>query len=108
MKTSSTFKGGLLSVIAGTAIFMASTIWAGDKLAVSGVGMELKPKVMTQEKLDVHELDEHVAHMEVIDSNGNVYLLVPIKSTGGSGPAVVKDGKIIVEYVHPYEGRLGN
>jgi hypothetical protein len=108
MKLPSVFKAGILPVIAGTAIVMASTVWAGDKSAVSGVGMELKPKVITQEKLDVHELDEQVSHMEVIDSNGNAYLLIPLKATGGSGPAVTKDGKIVVEYIHPYTGRLGN
>lgn len=104
MRIPSTLKAGALLVIAGTTSFMASTVWAGDK----PVGMELKPNGITQERLDVHALYEHVAHMEGIDSNGNVYLLVPIKSTGGSGPAVVKDGKIILEYVHPYAGRLGN
>ncbi len=108
MKISSTFKAGILPAIAGTAIFMASTAWAGDKPVVRGVGMELKPKVITQEKLDVHELDEHVSHMEVIDSNGNAYLLIPIKLTGGSGPAVTKDGRITVEYVHPYTGPLSH
>jgi len=48
MKLPSVFKVGILPVIAGTAIVMASTVWAGDKPAVSGVGMEHKPKVITQ------------------------------------------------------------
>lgn len=102
MKIPSKVKTGVLSIIAGTAIFMASTILAGDKPAVSGVGMELKPKVGTQEKLNVKDLDEEVSHLEVIDSMGNAYLLIPLKTTAGNKPVVAADGKIIVEYVHPY------
>jgi len=108
MKIPSTVKTGFLTVIAGMAIFMASTVLAGDKPAVSGVGMELKPKISTQEKLNVKDLDEEVSHLEVIDSNGNAYLLIPLKTTGGNSPVVEQGGKITVEYVHPYAGRLGN
>ncbi len=102
MKIPSKVKTGVLSIIAGTTIFMASTVLAGDKPAVSGVGMELKPKVGTQEKLKVKDLDEEVSHLEVIDSMGNAYLLIPLKTTAGNKPVVAADGKIIVEYVHPY------
>jgi len=102
MKVLSWVKTGVLPVIAGAAIFMASTVLAGDKPAVSVGGMELKPKVVTQDKLNVKDLDEEVSHLEVIDSNGNAYLLIPLKTTEGNKPVVAQDGKITVEYVHPY------
>lgn len=108
MKVPCTSKIGFFPVITGTAIFMASAVWAGDKSAVTGVGMELKPRFSTQEKLNVKDLDEEVSHLEVVDSNGNAYLLIPLKTTGGNKPVVATDGKIIVEYVHPYTERLGN
>ena len=65
-------------------------------------GVELKSKAVMQEKLNVKDLDEEVSHLEVIDSNGNAYLLIPLKTADGKSPVVAKDGKIIVEYVHPY------
>lgn len=102
MKIPSTLRAGVLPVIVGTTIFMASTVLAGDKPAVSGMGMELKPKVSTQNKLNVEKLDEEVTHMEVIDSKGDAYLLIPLKTTAGNKPVVAEGGKIIVEYVHPY------
>jgi len=102
MKVLSWVKTGILPVIAGMAIFMTSTVSAGDKPAVSGVGMELKPKAITQEKLNVKDLDEEVSHLEVVDSMGNAYLLIPLKTGHGQSPVMAQDGKIIVEYVHPY------
>ena len=102
MKIPSTVKTGFLTVIAGTAIFMASTVLAGDKPAVGGGGMELKPKVFTQDKLNVKDLDEEVSHLEVVDSMGNAYLLIPLKTDHGQSPVMAQDGKITVEYVHPY------
>ncbi len=108
MKALSWIKTGVLPIIAGMALLMASTALAGDKSAVSGGGMELKPKVVTQDKLNVKDLDEEVSHLEVIDSKGNAYLLIPLKTTAGNKPVVAEDGKIIVEYVHPYAERLGN
>lgn len=88
--------------MAGAAIFMASIGLAGDKAAVSGMGMELKPRVSMQHELNVEKLDQEVSHMEVNDSKGNAYLLIPLKTTAGNSPVVAEDGKIIVEYVHPY------
>lgn len=108
MKALSWVKTGVLPVIAGMALLMAPTALAGDKSAVSGGGMELKPKVVTQDKPNVKDLDEEVSHLEVVDSNGNAYLLIPLKTGHGQSPVVAQDGKITVEYVHPYAGRLGN
>lgn len=94
-------KAGVLSIVAGAVLLVASNGFSADPPAKSS-GMELKPKAVMQEKLNVKDLDEAVSHLEVIDSKGNAYLLIPLKTTGGSKPVVAEDGKIIVEYVHPY------
>lgn len=101
-------KAGILSVIATSVLFTASTVFPGEKPSMSGGAVELRPKVSTQEKLNVKDLDEEVSHLEVVDSKGNAYLLIPLRTTGATKPVVTEDGKIIVEYVHPYTGRLGN
>ena len=95
-------KAGVLSIVAATVVFATSTVFAGDKPSMSGSSMELKSKAVTQGKVDVKDLDEQVSHLEVIDSMGNAYLLIPLKTSQGKGPVVAQDGKIIVEYVHPY------
>lgn len=95
-------KARVLSIAAATVMFGASTAFAGDKPSISGGGVELKPKAVTQGKVDVKDLDEQVSHLEVIDSNGNAYLLIPLKTAEGKKPVMAQDGKIIVEYVHPY------
>lgn len=100
-------KAGVLPVIAVVAMFTVSNGFAAEPSAKSG-GFELKPKTAAQEKLNVKDLDEEVSHLEVVDSNGNAYLLIPLKGGKGNSPAIAQDGKIIVEYVHPYVGRLGN
>ncbi|MGZ8385693.1 MAG: hypothetical protein ACXWWI_06975 [Nitrospira sp.] len=94
-------KAGVLSIVAATMMFATSTVFAGDKPSMSS-GMELKPKAVAQGKVDVKDLDEQVSHLEVIDSNGNAYLLIPLKTAQGKSPVMAQDGKIIVEYVHPY------
>jgi hypothetical protein len=94
-------KAGALSIVAVTMLFAASTVFAGDKPSMSS-SVELKPKAVPQVKMDVKDLDEQVSHLEVIDSMGNAYLLIPLKTTAGNKPVVAADGKIIVEYVHPY------
>ncbi|OQW30543.1 MAG: hypothetical protein A4E19_09545 [Nitrospira sp. SG-bin1] len=100
-------KAGVLSVIAAAVLLAVPNGFAADASAKSG-GVELKPKTIMQEKVNVKDLDEEVSHLEVVDSKGNAYLLIPLKTTGGNKPVVAEDGKIIVEYVHPYSGRLGN
>ena len=101
-------KAGVLFGIVAAALLMVPNGFAADQPAGGISQTEAISEIATQKNVNVKALDEEVSHMEVIDSNGNVYLLVPIKSTGGNEPAVAKDGKIIVEYVHPYVGRLGN
>lgn len=95
-------KAGVLSIVAATMLFAASTVFAGDKPSMSGSSVELKPKAVAQGMVDVKNLDEQVSHLEVVDSMGNAYLLIPLKTAQGKGPVVAQDGKIIVEYVHPY------
>lgn len=99
---------GVLSMIATTVLFTASMAFPGDKPSMTGGGMELKPKAVTQRTMDTKDLDEQVSHLEVVDSMGNAYLLIPLKTADGKSPVVAQDGKITVEYVHPYTGRLGN
>ena len=95
-------KAGVLSIVAVTVMFAASTVFAGDKPSMGGGSVELKPKAVTQGKVDTKDLDEQVSHLEVVDSMGNAYLLIPLKTAQGKSPVVAQDGKIIVEYVHPY------
>lgn len=95
-------KAGVLPIVAATMLFAASTVFSGDKSSKSS-SVELKPSAVPQAKVDVKDLDEQVSHLEVIDSMGNAYLLIPLKTTAGSKPVVAADGKIIVEYVHPYK-----
>ncbi len=95
-------RAGTLSIVAATMMFAASTVFAGDKPSMIGSSVELKPKAVPQAKVDVKDLDEQVSHLEVVDSMGNAYLLIPLKTAQGKSPAVAQDGKIIVEYVHPY------
>ena len=93
--------GGVLFTIAATVLLMAPNGYTADP-PTKGGGIELKPKVVAEEKLNVKDLDEEVSHLEVVDSKGNAYLLIPLKTAGGNKPVVAEDGKIIVEYVHQY------
>lgn len=108
MSERGTLNAGILSAVATTVLFTASAAFPGDKPSAGGGGVELKPKVAAHERLNVKDLDEEVSHLEVVDSKGNAYLLIPLRTTGGNKPVTAEDGKIIVEYVHPYSGRLGN
>ncbi len=102
MNTQGASKAATLSIVASTMMFAASLVFAGDKPSMSGSRVELNPKAVPQAKVDVKDLDEQVSHLEVIDSMGNAYLLIPLKTAQGKGPGMAQDGKIIVEYVHPY------
>ncbi|MGE0645192.1 MAG: hypothetical protein AB7P24_16150 [Nitrospira sp.] len=108
MKVNSLSKAGVLFVIVAAALLIVPNGFAADQPSKGSGGMELKAKSVMQKNLNVKDLDEEVSHLEVIDSNGNAYLLIPLRTTAGNKPIVAEDGKIIVEYVHPYAGRLGN
>jgi hypothetical protein len=92
---------GVLSVVAVAVMLAVPHGFAADQPPKSG-SVELKAKPATHKNLDVKTLDEQVSHMEVVDSKGNAYLLIPLKTAEGNSPVVAADGKIIVEYVHPY------
>lgn len=102
MNAQGLWKSEVLSIVATIAMFAAPTVFAGEKSSASGGSMELKARAAAQHNLNVKDLDEQVSHLEVIDSNGNAYLLIPLKTAEGKSPVVAQDGKIIVEYVHPY------
>jgi hypothetical protein len=95
-------KVGRLSVIAAGVLFAVSNVYAADQPPMGGGAMALKAKPTAQKNVNVKDLDEEVSHMEVVDSKGNAYLLIPLRTTGGNKPVIAEDGKIIVEYVHPY------
>ncbi|MFO0699606.1 MAG: hypothetical protein U0236_10270 [Nitrospira sp.] len=99
---------GVLSVIAAALLFAVPSGFAADQPPKGSGSVELKAKPTMPTNLNVKDLDEEVSHLEVVDSKGNAYLLIPLKTAGGNKPVVTDDGKIIVEYVHPYTGRLGN
>lgn len=107
MNVRDTSKSAVLPIIATVTMLATAYGFAADPPSKSS-GMELKPMSATQKHLNVKDLDEEVSHLEVVDSKGNAYLLIPLRTTAGNKPVVAEDGKIIVEYVHPYTGRLGN
>lgn len=56
----------------------------------------------------VKDWNEELSNLEVevMDSKGNAYLLIPLRTTGGSKPVVAEDETTIMVYVHPYTSRL--
>lgn len=102
MNVGGLFKVRILLVVAAAVLVAVPNLYAADQSSTGGGGMELKAKPAMPKNLNVKDLDEEVSHLEVIDSEGSAYLLIPLKTSGGNKPAVAKDGKIIVEYVHPY------
>lgn len=101
MNDRSMSKVGILTVMAAAVIFAVPNGFAAAQTSKGG-SVELKAKPATQKNVDVKSLDEQVSHLEVLDSKGNAYLLIPLKTAEGNSPVVAADGKIIVEYVHPY------
>lgn len=95
-------KAGILPVIAAMVLFAVPNGFAADQPSKSGGNVKLKAKPAAQENLNIKGLDEQVSHLEVVDSNGSAYLLIPLQTSTGNKPVIAQDGKIIVEYVHPY------
>lgn len=95
-------RAGVLSVIVAAVLFAVSSVYAADQPTMGTGSVALKAKPTAQKNVNVKDLDEEVSHLEVVDSKGNAYLLIPLRTTGGNKPVVAEDGKIIVEYVHPY------
>ena len=89
MSTTSVFKMGFLSIIAATGLFVASNGFAADAHITSN-SEGVKAKAVSD---DVKIPETPAPHWQVVDSKGNVYLLIPMKTS---------DGKVSVEYVTPY------
>ena len=83
------FKMGFLSIIAAAGLFGASNGFAADARTTSNIE-GVKAKAVS---VDGKILETPAPSRQVTDSNGNVYLLTPLK-TG--------DGKVSVEFVTPY------
>ncbi len=89
MSATSVFKMGFLSIIAATGLFVASNGFAADAHTTSN-----SEGVMAKAGSDDVKIPETPApQRQVVDSNGNVYLLIPLNAS---------DGKAFVEYAVPY------
>lgn len=88
MSAKSMFKMGLLSIIAATGLFGVSNGVAADV----DIGSHNKGVTATGGSGDVKMPENRASHRQVVDSEGNVYLLTPLD----------KHGKASVEYVVPY------
>ena len=89
MSATSVFKMGFLSIIGATGLFVASNGFAADAHTTS-----TSEGVMAKAVSDDVKIPETPApQRQVVDSNGNVYLLIPLKTS---------DGKAFVEYAVPY------
>ena len=89
MSAQSVFKMGFLSMVAATGLFVASNGFAVEAHTTSQ-SEGVKAKAVS----DDFKIPETPApQWQVVDSKGNVYLLTPLKTS---------DGKVSVEYVHPY------
>ena len=101
MSTKSVFKMGFLSMIAATGLFAASNGFAADAHTTSnfeGVKANMVVAAQAREATgDTRAVSDDVkmpaTQRQVVDSNGNVYLLIPMKT---------KDGKECVEFAVPY------
>ena len=89
MSAKSVFKMGFLSMIAATGLFVASNGFAADAHTTS-ISEGVTAKAVSD---DVKILETSAQRWQVVDSKGNVYLFIPMKT---------KDGKEYVEYAVPY------
>ena len=86
MSAKSVFKMGFQSIIAATGLFVASNGFAADAHTTSNSDGVTSKVVSNDVKIAAPP-------WQVVDSKGNVYLLTPLKTS---------DGKVSIEYVHPY------
>lgn len=105
MRTKSVFKMGFLSMIAATGLFVASNGFTADGHTTSSfegmkttTGMAAQAQKTTGGTLavsnDLMIPESRASQLQVVDSEGNAYLLTPCKT---------KDGEAcVVEYVVPY------
>jgi hypothetical protein len=83
------FKMGLLSIIAATGLCGVSYGVAAD----ADTRDHSKGETTTGGSDDSKMPESRASQLQVVDSEGNVYLLTPLQT---------KDGKVTVEYVVPY------
>jgi hypothetical protein len=86
MRAKSVFTMGFLSMIAAVGLFGASNGFADPRDHVKG-------QRSTTGSDDLNISGGRASRLQVVDSEGNVYLLIPLKT---------KHGKATVEYVVPY------
>jgi len=86
MSTKSVFTMGFLSMIAAVGLFGASNGFADTRDHVKG-------ERSTAGSDDLKIPESRASRLQVVDSEGNVYLLIPLKT---------KHGKASVEYLVPY------
>jgi hypothetical protein len=104
MSATSVSKIGFLSMVAAVGLFAASSGFASDPQTSSGhkEGVKVRSVSPNVKGQSIETLDNMVVTMEVVDSNGNAYLLIPLKTYDGKSPVKSTDGKVTLEYVHPY------
>jgi len=85
MSATSLFKMGFLSMIAATGLFVASNGFAADARQATDTTVAVSDDFKIQVTPG--------GGWQVVDSKGNVYRLIPLKT---------KDGKVSVEYVTQY------
>lgn len=88
MSALSVFKMGFLSVIAATGLFAGSGFAADTRTTSQSEGVTAKAV-----SGDLKSPETAASPWQVVDPNGNVYLLTPL---------TIKDGKASVEYKVPY------
>ena len=94
MSATSVFKMGFLSMVAVSGLFVASNGFAADAHTTSNSeGMKARA-VSDDGKIPKTPAPQR----QVVDSNGNVYLLIPLQT---------KDGKVCGEHVPQYIPRIG-
>lgn len=86
MSAKSVFKMGLLSMIAAAGLFGAANGFADTRDHV-------KSERSTAGSDDLKISESRASRLQVEDSEGNVYLLTPLRN---------RHGKVSVEYVVPY------
>jgi len=89
MSATSVFKMGFLSMIAATGLFVVSNGLASEAHSTSN-SEDVKAKAGW---VDLKIPETPAPPLQVADSKGNVYLLIPLQT---------KDGKVSVEFVTPY------
>ena len=94
MSAKSVFKMGFLSMIAATGLFGASNGFATEAHTTSNSKGVTATAVSDEVKIP----ETPAPRIQVMDSKGNVYVLVPLK---------MKDGKACEEPLHSYMPRIG-